>query len=720
MSRRQTAKAAACLVAILALSTAPGPRRACGRIMLKSPTTASTPGADTAARGIPTGNPSGVHLKNHGSISFRSGYHKMTDGGGYLWDLQYYGSVSRGTPYAYGGGMYCRINNSNVQANNSAGWRNKSGDEIEIGPCSRSGLKAYRRIKVYKDRPLARWLEILENPGESDIKVNVQIYTGTRYSVVSTVTSSGKNSFGPNDWAFRTVTSGSRGVPTLHVVTSKGAKLRPAVRIQSSTIYTRYNGLVVPAGKTVILCHFESQHRDASVHSKMMSKFPLHELMSDLPMSVRVRILNMKAGSSFGGVDLERLDNADNVLLKNDDPLVGDIRNESFRLSTVLGPLELKTDDIIGMAAGPTGTLRFALTDGQVVSGESPGAKLDLALGGGGVLHVPLEKIAQWSFRISPDRPDEAKKLGPHLVLTSGDHLELDPADGPPALPFQWACGRVNLDAASLADVSMTAPGNGKYHAVLKGGTRISGTLVASEPQGLVFDVKMGGRIRIKPARIAAVRFAEASPHDGTLTSALLTGGDKLLGELTDDVLVLTTSYGKASINVSQIKSITFKAGSPDQTAVKKWDGSSMKGKLNATEIGFAPAPDRRWSLPIGKIVSITCPQAIPPKAMRLKIKKLIAQLGADNYKDRQAASKSLVGMGKGIVNQLKPHLSDEDAEVRQRIEDILEQLGVKAPAPSGSVTIDPTGGQWQIEQGGQIIIKNGGVINLNGRQQLW
>ena len=684
------------------------------------PSIVPSSGAATAASNTPSGNPSSVHLKKHGTISFSSGYYIMNDGGGYRWDLQYYGSVYRGTPYAYSGGMYCHINGSNVQANNSAGWHNKAGDEIEIGPCSRSGLRVYRRVKVYKDRPLARWLDIFENPTTAPITVNVQIYTCTNYSVSQTVTNTGQTAFGSKDWAFRTVTSSSNGVPTLHVVTSKGAKLRPAVQIQSNTIYVRYNSLTVPAGKTVILCHFESQNRDASTHSRMMAKFPMYQVMKDLPMSVRTRILNMKVSSSFGGVDLERLETADNVLLKNDDPIVGTIRNESFKVSTMIGALDLKAENLVGMAMGPQGNLKFAFTDGQVISGTAPGAKLEVALGVDGMLNIPLDKIAQWSYRISAKRPDEPKPLGPNLTLTTGDHLAIDTSGSYPKLAFRWACGTMDLDCKYLLEVVTTTPGSGKFKAAFINGTHISGTLVPSAPEGLGFNVKLGGEVIVKGEQVVAVRLGTESSPDGTLTRAVLSGGDELFGELTDEMFVLTTSYGKVDINVSQVKSIKFKSDAPDQTTVLMWNGSVIKGKLNVDEIGFAVSPGDRWALPVAKITSITCPQAIPPKAMRLKIEKLIAQLGAEGYKDREAAATALVSMGKGIIPLIKRHLSNKDPEIRQRIEDVLEQLGYKSPS---SAPIQPhphniqLDGQWimQGQQGGQIFINNGGVINLNG-----
>ncbi|MBT3200041.1 MAG: HEAT repeat domain-containing protein [Phycisphaerales bacterium] len=690
-----------------------------------------------------------VHIKNHGSVSFNS-YHIMTDGGGYRWDLQYYGNVYRGTPYAYSGGMYCHINGSNVRSGTRTGWRNKAGDEIEIGPANKNGLKIYRRVKVYKDRPLARWLDIFENPTAKPVTVNVRMYTCTNYTIRQTLTNTGQAKFGPKDMAFRTITSSSNGIPTLHVVTSKGAKIRPAVQTQSNTIYVNYNSLTIPAGKTIILCHFESQNRSADVHSKMMAKFPLRDVMKDLPMAVRSRIVNMKVSSSFGGVDLERLETGDNVLLGNDDPIVGEILNKSFHVSTVIGPMDLKCDNLVGMAIGANDTLKFAFIDGQVISGTAPGAKLEVSLGDNGVLHIPLEKTRQWSYRVSPTRPDEIQPLGASLTLVSGDHLAIDTSDDYPRFKFRWACGDIDLDTKQLQEIIPTSKGSSKFNAVFKNGTKISGSFIIETPPveppspvveppegqtpvapvvpvapqapaipaGLTLRLKAHGEINIQPNQIAAMSFAEPAAPDGTLTKVVLAGGDELLGEMTDEKFSLTTSFGQADVAVVQVKSIAFKTGSPDQTVLKMWNGSTMKGKINLDQLGFAVTPGGRWGLPLDKIKLITCPQALPPRALRLRVAKLIIQLGAENYKDRQTAAAALVAMGKGIVPLLKPALSNDDAEVRQRIEAILEQLGVKAPSassPSSPRHIHQLNGQWQLEQGGQLIINGGGVVNLNG-----
>ena len=112
------------------------------------------------------------------------------------------------------------------------------------------------------------------------------------------------------------------------------------------------------------------------------------------------------------------------------------------------------------------------------------------------------------------------------------------------------------------------------------------------------------------------------------------------------------------------------------RTIVGMWKGSILKGRLGQSQLGFAISPRTVLNIHAGQFVSIECPLPIPPKAARVKVEKLVAQLGAESYEDRQNASEKLVKMGKIILPILKGHLQTGDPEIRQRIEDVMEQLG--------------------------------------------
>jgi hypothetical protein len=627
-------------------------------------------GITAGARPVQAVSQSGLHVKRAKTISFSNGYYILQDGGGYRWDFQYYGNVYSGTNYAYSGGMYCQINGSNFQASNRAGWTNKAGDEIELGPLSRNGLNISRRIKVYKDRPMARWLDIFENPTSTPITVQIAIYTCTNYTIQQTVTSSGGGAFGDKDIGFRVKTQGGNSPPTMHIVTSKRSKIRPTVQVQSNQIYVRYS-LTVPARKTVILCHFESQNRDVAAHDKLMKKFPSYELLKDLPGSVRAMIVNMNAGGGIGGVDLDRSETSDSVILKSGDPIFGVIKNPGFKVQTLLGQLDLPADRIVGMAGGRSRQVRFVLLDGQVVSGQLADPVLQLDLDGGGLLKIPFDKITQWSYRVTASKPNDEKFGGAYVVLCTGDRLRFDPKAT--EIKLLTRHGMVALESEQLLELTMDNPGNAVHRAVFLNGSRLGGFL---EPKMLKLKLNLGKTVTVSRDMVAQMRFAEDEQPDSTLTSVVLTNGDELFGTLTAGKFKLTTDYGQIEIDPSRVKTMTFRPEDLGRTIVGMWKGSVLKGRLGQSQLGFAISPKTVLNIYAGQFVSIKCPLPLPPKAAREEVEKLVAQLGAESFEDRQNASKKLIKMGKNILPVLKDHLKTGDPEVRQRIEDVMEQLG--------------------------------------------
>jgi len=640
-----------------------------------------------------TSAPSGVaglHIEHSGQISFRRGSYIMTDGGGYRWDLQYDGRVNSGTNRAYSGAMYCRVAGSNFRTNDHAGWVNKAGDEIELGPWNRNNLNIYRRIRVYKDRPLARWLEIFQNPTGSPIAVKVQIYISTNQPIRQITTNTGGSVFGKKDWAFRTRSTRPDCPATLHVVTSRRAKIRPTVQMHSNQIQIAYD-LTVPGGKTVILCHFESQDRNPEGHVTLMKKFPTYRLLRDLGPSVRAVILNMHAAGGIGAVDLDRSGRSDTVLLKSGDPIYGAVRNASFRVASLLGLLDLPAEKVVGMAGGPDGRVRFVLADGQVVSGTAAEATLSVALDGGGLLNIPFGKISQWSYRISKSRPDEVSFAGAQVLLRTGDRLAFD-ADAL-ALRFRTRHGLVDLHSRHLLEISLDNPGNAVHRAVFLNGSHLAGFL---EPAELVLPLRLGRRVTVSRNLVVRMRFAAEERPDPTLTRVLLTNGDELFGTLVDETFQLTSEYGKVDLSPAGIKTMRFRPEDLGRTVVQMWNGSVHRGRLARPQLCFEVASGTRLNIYVGQFVSLTCPLAIPPKEVRRRIEELVAQLGAESYKDREAATKALVDMGPAIIPLVRPHINSGDPEVRQRLEDVLEQLGAEADGPRGFSHSRPATGQFR------------------------
>ena len=611
------------------------------------------------------------HIKKKSQIRFSS-YYVMNDGEGYRWDIQYYGSVYRGTTYAYSGGMYCQVNGSNVQANNQQGWVNETGDEIEIGPCSRSGLMVSRRIKVYKDRGLARWLDVFENPSSKSITVQIQIVTNTRYSVRSTKTSSGGGVFTDKDFAFSTVGSSSRSIPTLHVVTNKGAKLRPAVQVSSSQIYLRYS-LTVPARKTVMLCHFESQNRDESKHVETMKKFPFYKVMKDLPPSVRARIVNMRIGGGFVGVDLTRSKSGDTVMITDGGPKYGRITNKTYRVRTVIGELTLPASQVIGMAVVKEDKqiVRFALVDGQVISAAAPDEPVVMDLPTGGTLRIPFNRVSQWSYRISPSRPAEAEAPGPHARLRTGDRLALDTRGM--LLKFRTRYGLLSVPAASLVQITMDRAANGVHHALFLNGSHIGGIL---EPQRVSLKLKLGQTVALSRHMLAELNFAEEEKPELGLAHASLTNEDELFGAFTQDRVVVASEFGTVEVKPANIKAMAFSPTRVGWATLTLWDNSRLIGQIGGQALTFRILPGPTLMVNPVQLVAVECPNVLPPDRIILEARKLIALLAAESLADRRKAQERLIQLGEGIAPLLRDNANATDPEIRQRIEDILDAIG--------------------------------------------
>jgi hypothetical protein len=78
----------------------------------------------------------------------------------------------------------------------------------------------------------------------------------------------------------------------------------------------------------------------------------------------------------------------------------------------------------------------------------------------------------------------------------------------------------------------------------------------------------------------------------------------------------------------------------------------------------------------------------MPSDQMLERIKTIVQQLGADDWKVRDQAQADLVAMGATVVPVLKKLRPDEGPEAQQRIDAIVKQF--EKPSPTGSSTPRP------------------------------
>jgi len=214
----------------------------------------------------------------------------LFDGNGFRWDIQTDGRIRYGTDNAYyyssyGGLDLYRItmpDNSyddfNVFADAMA---ENEGRELTIGPHVFSGndLEVNRKIFVPDDEAFARYLEILENTGTSDMTVRIYIrtYLGSQEDTEIIQTSSGDQSLSVDDDYIITDDEDGTGTPTMvHVFSGPNAEVEPSeMESYLSSSYYRmgyYFDVTIPAGERRIVMHFASQNSNqADAHASATS-----------------------------------------------------------------------------------------------------------------------------------------------------------------------------------------------------------------------------------------------------------------------------------------------------------------------------------------------------------------------------------------------------------------------------------------------------------------
>ncbi|MBN1943761.1 MAG: hypothetical protein JW849_10755 [Phycisphaerae bacterium] len=601
------------------------------------------------------------------------GMFRLSDEKGGTWGIHLQcGFIQESTGNVYGSGMYLHLQGNNFYAQSNQGLLNKAGNEVQIGPWNQMDLVVYRRIKIFKKEGLARWLEIIHNPGAAK-RVSVLLRTHMNYGIQSLTTSSGKGSFTDKDFAFVTTCPNPTAAATLHVVCGPMSKLRPRVLQQGNRYDVTYD-LSLPAGGTVVLAGFEAQRPSAAKLQPMMKKFRPRRYLRDLPMAVRRLIANVRASGGPDDMELDREEHADRVILRDGQEFLGTIAKQpAFRVATARGELTLPAERVVGMIAwgAEPGRLRTLLTDGQIVTGTLGEQTIPIDIATVGRQVIPLRDVRAWSYRISKRRPDETPFDGPYLRLRTGDRL----AFAADSVPFrlQTRNGVVDLDPAAMLSIQLDNAKHNLHRAVFRNGSELSGLLL---PEAVEPKLQLGGKQTIPRDLLTCVEYAQEEDADSQdLPKLVLADGDVLRGQFDQAKLTLKGKYGQMTLQPGNIRTLQ---PIPDRTSwfrATLWNGSTVQGLLETPRLRFRVQPGPAVEISPARIASFDQPNVLPPTNVIHNVAELVVQLGSESYKDRKAAQEKLIQMGPGIVPILKKHLDDKDPEIRQRVRDILDEL---------------------------------------------
>jgi hypothetical protein len=98
--------------------------------------------------------------------------------------------------------------------------------------------------------------------------------------------------------------------------------------------------------------------------------------------------------------------------------------------------------------------------------------------------------------------------------------------------------------------------------------------------------------------------------------------------------------------------------------------------------------------VPVALVEEYNQPSPQPSDTLIKKVKEVVAQLNADDWKARDRAETQLVGMGPAILGTLKQLRGDQNPEAQQRIDSVVKQLdkqsGERKTGPAGATGTGP------------------------------
>ena len=243
------------------------------------------------------------------AVAIGSFPHDLTDVNGYIYDITSSGQINNGMAGdqgdAYDRGFRLLVNGSEFSA---ASGSLEDGTEVAVGPSMMSGLQVTRKIHLAPGDSMVRYTEILQNPGGSDVTVNVEIaqYLGSDENTVILATSSGDLEAGTNDRWLVTDDALEPGSPdAINAFWFGGATSRVTFDLGNINVSYAWDGVTVPAGGRRTFIHYGFMARnpyDAPTVTGMLDSLP--PVMGDELSGITQADLDANQSFSPGGAIL--------------------------------------------------------------------------------------------------------------------------------------------------------------------------------------------------------------------------------------------------------------------------------------------------------------------------------------------------------------------------------------------------------------------------------
>lgn len=623
----------------------------------------------------------------------------VQDTRGNQWRIYQGGWVQQqGNQPIYSQGAQITINGNQPQMNNNQGRVDEKTGELVLENLNAQGLLVTRRIFIDKEQSLVRYIDVIKNPGGQPVQVAVQIQTNFNYGVNATQTVQDPKRKGQElAWVAQT----GAGPAVMEVFSGKGAK--NAFQImgpnQNSYIQAVINP-TIPAGKEVAIMHMHGVVPTVDAGVQFVKGLKEAQLLRTIPRELRKIIINFAGGQNFiGDVEILRGDVLDVVELRGGDQYRGTLKEPTFALETFYGKVDLPVDQVIGLIN--VGRFRprqlVITTDGQIFGGRLAKDTLDLELSSKQVIKVPLAQVTRVGYRKRDGEPEEWTFEKPLVLMRTGERVGVQMPTEPVTVLTRY--GKLNVNPASIAALLLQTEEHGVHEILLTDGSRFAGLLDATSfPMKL--DNASGQAVTFPASSVARMQFSNkaADPDTAGVATLALANDDVLVGSL-GGKLAVDTAFDTITVNAEEIRSLTHPTAGSLDVSITLWDGSMLSGQLQEQELSCTLASGLAVRVPVALVEAYQQPQPVPSAQMIDRIKSVVTELNADDWKQRDRAEAALVGMGPVAIGILKQIRGDQPPEAQQRIDSVVKALEKERDGAEGSAPKAPGRGAVEMPE---------------------
>ncbi len=610
----------------------------------------------------------------------------VSDTQGNQWMVYQQGMLQmQGNAPVYSQGAMLTINGGQPGAQTNTGRIDDKTGELILENMNANGFVLTRRLEFNTDEGYVRYIDIIKNPQAQDQQLNLQLSSNVNFGVQSATMVPDPRKKDQNlAWVAQIAGPGKAAV---ELYAGKGAKVAPAINwIQGNNAVQATLNLTVPGNKEIAFVHFHCITANQDQGVQWVNNIKEEKLLADIPKDIRKIIVNFPVASSLiGDLEILRGDALDVVELHDGDRYNGNLSEPSYPLQTFYGKVDLPADSVVSIVnVGEFRPRQLIVTaDGQIFGGHLIKPTIDLVLGSGQKTQIPLSQITRLGYRHRAGEGDDgtsSQLQPPYVLMSGGDRIGVAMPGSPIDVTTRY--GSMQLAPQIISSIGFAQPDSSVHVIDLVDGSRFSGLLTAPE---LELKLTAGGQV-VKLPIGSLSRLVLTNPpdeKDDLAPELKLKGEDHLVGSL-QGTLQLDTAFDTMKLNAAEIRELSHSKESPVDLSVTTWDGTVFSGQLQDQQVVCHLTTGVDVHVPIDLVLSYANPSAQPSTLMLDRIKAIVADLNADDWKQRDAAEEQLVKIGSGVVPTLKGLRDQQPPEAQQRIDSVLKKLG-KPRGPAGT-----------------------------------